>query len=111
MKSFSSFLHESTDSHDPSKYSSEQKDFHDVLTKHGFKYSHTINNFGDQHVYVHPNKGKVHLGRSAAQHAEHPPKDAPENHMTTYSRYESDSRPAHYKNGPRDLDDALSKNK
>ena len=93
--------------------SGERKEYHDVLTKHGFTRSHSETGFGGSDVYQHPRKGVAKLSHNqwnpTVQHASHPPKDAAENHMTTYERFESDRRPAHFKNGPRDLDDHLKK--
>ena len=108
MKSFKEYIGESEDS-----LSGERKEYHDVLMKHGFTRSHSETGFGGSDVYRHPTKGVAKLSHDkwnpTVQHASHPPKDAAENHMTTYERFESDRRPAHYKNGPRDLDDHLKK--
>ena len=110
MKSFKEYLSESFNDSD---LNSEQKEYHEVLKKHGFKYSHDVNDWGKSHVFTHPQKGVAKLstgvGPVTVQHAHKRPDDAPSNHMTTYERFESDRRPEHYKNGPRDLDDHLKK--
>ena len=108
MKSFKEYIVESEDG-----LSGERKEYHDVLTKHGFTRSHSEAGFGGFDVYHHSTKGVAQLSHNkwnpTVQHAEPRPADAAENHMTTYERFESDRRPAHYKNGPRDLDDHLKK--
>ena len=108
MKSFKEYIAESEDG-----LSGERKEYHDVLTKHGFTRSHSETDFGGSDVYHHPTKGVAKLSRDKWNpHVHHHwrwPADAAENHMTSYERFESDRRPAHYKNGPRDLDDHLKK--
>ena len=111
MKSFKEFASDSTVCESVSSMGGEHKEYHDILTKHGFKYSHVDKGWGKSDVYTHPTKGVAKVSHDKwtphVQFANHKPTDAPDNHMTTYERFESDRRPQHYKNGPRDLDDHL----
>ena len=88
------------------EFKGDQQAFHNVLEKHGFDYTHSKDG---HNYYTHSTKGKAHVNMDAAQYATAKPNGAASNHMTTYQRFDSDRRPQFHRNGPRDLDDHLSK--